>query len=288
METSVSLALAGPQPWPGLPRNAAAALVAMQADETTVGKMPLEKLIPECGKVLSGAALLLAHKNALDNIDDLRLMATEMAGLLQRKFAGLKPAELGEAIRRGAAGEYRESASEVLYLSLPNISAWLYAYQTTARHAAVKALQQSKEAELLALPRPSRDVPAELVALMQAAADGKLPAEIDFGGVLYDWLKDRGCFVAGWWPDGPPDYNELHAEEAAAFVSGPRPAGTDARREFTRFVDLVAAGEWPKDHPLARTVAAACRKRVLLEWIMQHSLAGSDLPALLAQFAPAA
>lgn len=282
MTTALTLAAdATPAP---LPPAVAAAVAAFTADTPTVGQTPLADLIPQIGDLLNGAAVLLAHKNALDNLPDLEFMATAVAKLVQFRFAGFKFAELSEAVQRGAGGQYKADAGEVLYLSLPNVSNWLYAYQTTARHQAIKALRVAEEAATLALSAPSRDHAAEVAALVRLAGHGALPPapELDFGNVLYDWLKAHGALQAGYWPAEVPDYAAIRAEETDALLAEPVPADKFERRGRTGFLNELLAGNWPAGHPLAKTVANACKKRVLREWAMQYAAEEVDPAPILA------
>ena len=279
-----NLALTSAAPAAQLSRSTTAALLAYEADTPAIGRLALWELVPMIGDLLNGAALLLAHKNALDNPLDLELMAQAVAELVQRRFAGFKFAELSEAVRRGAAGEYKATPADVLYLSLPNVNNWLYAYQTSARHDAVKFVQASDAAAQLALPAPRRDLAAEVSGLLTLAMNGSLKpaAELDFANVLYDWLKNLGAFNGIF---TAADYAEIKADATQELLDGGAPASGPDARAFRGFVAALLKDEWPAHHPLARNVNNAAKKHVLREWLLRHAAAETEPEALSQQLA---
>jgi len=281
MNTSLTLSAQGPLP--ALPASIAPAAEAYAANELPVGMQSLADVGKLFNRLLSRAALLLGHKTWQDEAE-LFALASACAALMHRKFAGLKPAEIALAIDKGAAGEYKAKAEDVVYVQLPAITSWLYAYQTTARHEAIKALRKAEESDVLALPAPVRDYAAEVVQLVTLADAGGLPPapELDFGNVLYDWLKAIGAFRDGYWPAGTPDYGSIRVEETDALLSEPPSADVLERRRRAGFLDMLLTGQWPEGHPLARTVANACKKRVLREWAIQYAAEEADAAAILA------
>ena len=286
MSTALSLV-----PAAAVPAPLASIAAAFRSDEPTVGAMAVEDVTKLFNQLLSRAALLLGHKTWQDGAE-LYVLARSCAEMAQRRYRALKPGELVLAMDRGAAGEYKAKPDEVVYVQLPSVSAWLYAYQTTARHEAIKALRKAEEAApVLLLAPPPRDYVAELLALIAQANAGKLPAaeKLDFANVLYEWLKAGGALAASCWPAGPPDYEAIRAEEAAALIEGPSPLNKTERRQRSTFIDILAdGGAWPAGHPLARTVGNACKKRVLREWLLQCAAEETDVPALLARLNEAA
>jgi hypothetical protein len=278
-----ALMIARPAALPEVSAPLAPVLAAFAGDERVVGALVVEDVTKLFNQLLSRAALLLGHKTWQDGAE-LYVLARSCAELVHRKFRGLKPAEIALAMDRGASGEYKAKADEVVYVQLPAITAWLYAYQTTARHEAIKALRKADEAELLALPAPVRDYAGEAAALVQQADAGALPPAhaLDFGNVLYDWLKSIGALRADVWPIEPPDYNTIRVEETDFLLTSPPPADKFERRGRAGFLETLLAGQWPEGHPLAKTVANACKKRVLREWVIQCAAEETDVPTLLA------
>lgn len=235
--------------------------------------------------LISGVAFLLGHSKQLLSGADLLEMANAAAEMVQRLFPGLTPAEIGRAWRCGAAGDYPEPNTLDL-VALPTLRRWLERYVAGERRQALLAV--AREPQPLALPPAPRNYAAELLALVAQAKAGQLPAapELDFANVLYHWLKSLGALQAGYWPAGPPNHEAIRAEEAEAMMKGPAPLDKSARRQRTTFIDILAdGGAWPAGHPLAKTVANACKKRVLREWLQQCADKETDVPALLAMLA---
>jgi hypothetical protein len=278
METRLMIAPALPE----VSTPLAPVLAAFSGDERVVGALPVEDVTKLFNQLLSRAALLLGHKTWQDGAE-LYVLARSCAELVHRKFRGLKPAEIALAMDRGAAGEYKAKAEDVVYVQLPAITAWLYAYQTTARHDAIKALRQADEAQQLLLPPPVRDYAAEVVELVRLAAAGSLPPAhaLDFANVLYDWLKTLGALHPGYWPVDVPDYDAIRIEEADVLLTAPAPKDKHERRQLSSFLDVLVTGHWPANHPLSRTVANACKKRVLREWVLQYAAEEIDTAAIL-------
>ena len=280
MSTALALHVSAP-----LPAVLAPVAAAMDSAEPTVGAMAVEDVTKLFNQLLSRAAMLLGHKTWQDAAE-LVVLARACAELVQRRYRGLKPAEIMLAMDRGAAGEYKTKPDEVVYVQLPAVTAWLYAYQTTVRHEAIQAKRKADEAPpALQLMPARRDYVAELAGLVAKAQASKLPAasDLDFANVLYDWLKSIGALLASRWPIEPPDYEAIRAEEAAALMERPSPLDKTERRQFHTFIDILAdGGKWPAGHPLAKTVGNACKKRVLREWLMQCAAEETNVPALLA------
>lgn len=258
-------------------------VAAFSGAERVVGALPVEDVTKLFNQLLSRAALLLGHKTWQDGAE-LYVLARSCAELVHRKFRGLKPAEIALAMDRGAAGEYKAKAEDVVYVQLPAITSWLYAYQTTARHDAIKAIRQADETQQLLLPAPVRDYAGEVVELVRLAGAGSLaPAhEMDFANVLYDWLKGIGAFRSDRWPAGPPDYDTIRVEETDTLLTAPTPKDKHERQRLNSFLEVLLTGHWPANHPLARTVANACKKRVLREWVLQYAAEEIDTASILA------
>jgi hypothetical protein len=285
MNTALTLATA-----PSVPAPLATVALAMRADSPVAGVVSGPDLAKEFNILLSRAVSLLGHR-ALQEGLDLALLSKACADLVHRRFRGMKLTEIAQALDRGAAGDYvaigptgaaKTKPDEMVYVNLPNVTAWLTAYNRTTRHEAVQVLQKADRP--IELPPPPRDIPAEISALVQQAIDSKLPDgdELDFGNVRYSWLKQYGCLRAGWWPDEVPDFEALKLEEAEAMLSE-RPKDFEEQRSFVRFADVMASGKYPANSPLNHTLEDRCKKRTFREWLMQHAMNETDMPTLLAQ-----
>lgn len=247
-----------------VPPSLSAATVAYQADQEPVRQLPINELIPVVGDLLNGAALLMGHKNALAEFDDLELMAQGIAVMIQRRFGSFKPAELSEAFQRGASGEYR-TPGDILTVAMPTVASWLEAYQTKARAAVVAAAQQP--ASQLALPGPRIDYVGSLQDLVALAKAKQLPTgfDLDLGNVLYTWLKESGALTGFRTAD---QYSQMRAEETDRLLARTVPTTGTERLEYRTFTAaLEAEGKLPDAHPLSRSVVNACKKRVLREWL---------------------
>lgn len=282
METSLTLRHPAT---PMLPPALSAAAEARHADELPVGKLP----IPEVGKLfnrlLSRAALLLGHKS-WQNDDELFTLAAACAEMAQHRFAGFKPSEIDLAMRRGGTGEYRRTPDEVVYVGLQTVADWLSAYQAKARAAVIQLEQRAAGAEPPRLPEAHPDRVKwrvdKLTELVEQAGASQLPNECDPGNCLYDWLKAIGVFRGFRTPE---EYEAIRAEEAEQILARPLPAARKDRAELKSFADALELQRWPADHPLALTVASACKKRVLREWLADMALEQADVRALLEQAA---
>jgi len=260
-----------------VPPSQSAAVAAYQADQDTARELPLNELIPIVGDLLNGAALLMGHKNALADLDDLDLMAQGIAVMIRRRFGSFKPAELSEAFQRGASGEYRKEG-DLFTVALPTVAGWLSAYQTKARAAVVLASQ----APHLALPAPRIDYVGSVLDLVVLARAGQLPAgfDLDFGNVLYTWLKASGALTGFRTAD---QYSQMRAEETDRLLARTVPASGPERLELRTFTAaLEAEGKLPESHPLSRSVVNACKKRVLREWLEYFAQGEYDVAGFLA------
>lgn len=264
-----------------LPASLNTAAVAYLADEPTVRQLPHHELIPLVGDLLNGAALLMGHKNALAELDDLDLMASGVVGLLLRRFGSLKASELSEAFQRGASGEYLSSPDEFHQLALPCVAKWLEGYQTKARAQVVASLQ--KATQPLALPAPRIDYVGSVENYLALAKAGELPTgfELDLGNVLYSWLKEASAFNGF---RSAEQYAQMRQQETDHLLTGKIPESGAERREYTSFVNALAAdGRLPDAHPLSRSVVNACKKRLLREWLEHHAQAGTNIVDFLTQ-----
>lgn len=271
---STSLAPASAALPANLPASLAPAVLAHLADQLPVREHDYTDLVPFIGDLLNGAALLLGHRNALADIEDLDLMANGVASMIQRRFASFKPAELSEAFQRGASGEYCQPG-EVLFVSLPIIASWLEGYQRTARAAAVALLSQQAQPKALLAPRI--DYLGSVLDYVALAKVGELPTgfELDMGNVLYAWLKQAGAFNGFRTAE---QYAQMQQQETDRLLAVKLPESGAARREYTSFINALAdQGELPDAHPLSRSVVNACKKRLLREWLQHHAKAGTDI-----------
>jgi len=280
---STSLTLSGaPALLPAtLPASLAPAALAYLADQLSVRELPITDLIPLIGDLLNGAALLMGHRNALADVDDLDLMANGVAAMVQRRFGSLKPAELSEAFQRGASGEYLSEPGEFNQVALPCVAKWLEGYQTKARAQVVATMQQATQRP--ALPAPRIDYVGSVQNYLALAKAGELPTgfDLDLGNVLYTWLKEASAFNGFRTAE---QYAEMRQQETDCLLAVQLPESGAARREYTTFVSaLVATGELPESHPLSRSVVNACKKRLLREWLEHHAQAGTDIVDFLTQ-----
>jgi hypothetical protein len=281
MSTSLTLSPASALLATSVPASLAPAVLAYLADQQPVRELSFTELVPLIGDLLNGAALLMGHRNALADVDDLDLMATGVAALIQRRFGSLKPAELSEAFQRGASGEYLTDPKELHQVALPCIAKWLDGYQARARAQVVAAAQQA--AQPLALPAPRIDYVGSVVNYVALAKAGELPAgfDLDIGNVLYTWLKEAGALNGFRTPE---QYAQMQQQETDQLLAVKLPESGAERREYTSFIKaLRASGELPDAHPLSRSVVNACKKRLLREWLEHHANAGTNIVDFLTE-----
>lgn len=286
----MQLARITPVELPALPPAVAAAAQAYQADELPVAKCPGPEIGKLFNRLLSRSALLLGHKTWQDE-DELFELAASCAEMVQRRFPAFKPSEVDMALRRGASGEFRRTPDEIVYVGLQTVADWLAAYQVKARAVVVKALAAANEPKLLAEGHPDR-VEWRIKALLQLRDGidaGTAPEgwEFDPGNGLYQWIKALGLLRNFRTPE---QYEQMRLEEADRLLAESDMADRDTRRKATTFAaaldTMVNDGKpWPSDHPLARTTATACMKRVLREWLQDHILEETDLDTLLREAA---
>jgi hypothetical protein len=275
-------ALTASVPTPPRPAVAVQQALAILAPDSPqrAAKLSAEELGNELLEPISGVAFLLGHsKQLLDEQGlDLNLLADAVAEMVKHRFPSLTLPEIGLAWRRGASGAYAEPGVLDL-VSLPTLARWLERYTAGERKQAL-ALRE-KETTSWALPPPQRDKAAEVVALVELAHAGQLPAsdELDFGNVLYDWLDNLAAFGGFRTRE---QYEELWVEETENMIRGARPNGGEERRQHAAFLDALGRSEWPAHHPLARSVTNAFKKRVLREWLLDLAAECPDVPALLA------
>lgn len=273
---------------PALPPAVAAAAQAYQADELPVSKLAVNEVGKLFARLLSRSALLLGHKSWQDE-DELFVLAASCAEMVQRRFPAYKPAEIDMALRRGASGEFRLKPDEVVYVGLQTVADWLAAYQVKARAEVVKQLQKAHEAESQKLlPEGHTDrVEWRVKMLMghyQQAKDGHLPAgfDLDPGNALYDWVKALGLLRNFRTPE---EYEQMRLEEADNVLADIDMARREERQRATSFAVALDANRWPAEHPLARSVVNACKKRILREWLMERVMEDADLDTLLREAA---
>lgn len=232
---------------------------------------------------ITGVAFLLGHKNSLKSADDLELLATALARVVKRRFAGFKLAEVTEALQRGASGEYRRKPDELLLPSLDHFTHWLSCYQQGCRAAALRVLAQAADAEQKRLPQPTyeQDLPAAVAQLAhQVKSLGYFPSPLDGGNLAYEWLKRIGAF-SGF--KTQEQYAEMMRKESIA-LTRQRSADKSERKQIGSFAVLLRRG-WPEQHPMANTVRNNCKKRLLREWIRYHVARGTDLHTWLTNLA---
>lgn len=222
---------------------------------------------------LAGLPILLGHNNTLKEAEDLNFMADCLAEMIQQEFPNLRVEEVTRALRQGARGKWKQRPQDVVMMSLPCFYQWLSAYHAI-RAQAVQALQAAaaKEAEaahqqqLAAAYAQQR--PTLVAQLAAALATGGLPAPLDPGSALYEWLRAIGAFRGF---RTPQQYADLLREEEERFAreraKTPPPRGCS-----TSVADVLANGPLAAD-PLRRR----CRERLLREWLFAHNELKTDL-----------
>ena len=265
-----------------VPAPVRAAATALQAGPP-VATLSTDELGDQLVVLLPAVALLLGHSKTLVKSADIDAMADAVAEMIHRRFARLNLVEIGQALRRGASGEWPRAENDVLLVSLPHVTHWLSCYCQQARAEAQLVLQSAA----LALPAPAPpqiDYVGSVVNYVGLAAAGELPAgfELDMGNVLYAWLKAVGALNGFRTSE---QYAQMQQEETDRLLAVQLPESGAERREYTSFVNALAAqGQLPDAHPLSRSVVNACKKRVLREWLEHHAAAGTDMPAHLSHF----
>lgn len=264
-----------------------AAMLLTMPDQYPARAMGTDDLIDALLEPLAVVPMLLGHSKSLLKGEDLVMLATAVADMVQRHFPAFRVGEIGLALRRGCSGEWQKPG-EILLPSLPCIRSWLQAYQDTSRARAIKVLEGAHaQQQQRLLPAPVIDYPAEVAALAEWATDhatpehpaGKFPEPLDQGNVLYNWLKKVGAFhgFLTW-----EKYERMRWKESMRRAKQP-PADLLQYRQGQQFWELLRAGKWQDGHPFADSVVNACRKRLLREWLYYHLGRGTDLRALLTE-----
>jgi hypothetical protein len=265
----------------GLMPGVTEAALMLASGSPQLRQMSSVAVADELLEVIELVPFLLGHNKQLLEDDDLLMLAKATAEMVQRSFPGLTIGEVGLAFRRGASGEWQQP-NELLQASLPCFRRWLTAYQKSDRAAAVAALQKGEQQLLsrqqLMLPAP--DVAAGYSAQVQALAEHhrqhrSFPESLDSGNLLYEWLKKIGAFT------GFKTQQQFAAmlRKEALQQAAERAAG-HVGKQITSFGEQLRRG-WPAGHPLANTVATACKKRLLREWLCYHNARGTDYLTLL-------
>lgn len=283
MSTTLALSICAPSLPASVPAAVREAATALKAGHP-VAELTTAELGDSLVVMLPATALLLGHSRTLTNSADVDALADAVAELIHRRFARLNLAEIGQALRRGASGEWPRHADDVLLVSLPHVAHWLDCYCRLARTEAQLALGQAQSLALPAPLPPQIDYVGSVVDFVALARAQALPVgfELDMGNVLYTWLKGIGA-LNGF--RTPAEYVEMQGQEADRLLSTAVPASGSERREYTSFVNALRLdGQLPDAHPLSRSVVNACKKRVLREWLEHHAAAGTDMPTHLSQF----
>jgi hypothetical protein len=264
-----------------VPAPIRAAAEALQAGPP-VATLSTDELGDHLVVLLPALALLLGHSKTLTKSADIDALADAVAEMIHRRFARLNLVEIGQALRRGASGEWPRGEHDVLLVSLPHVTHWLSCYCREGRAEAQLALQTAQ----LALPAPAPpqiDYVGSVGNYLALAAADELPVgfELDTGNLLYTWLKRLGA-LNGF--RTAAQYADMQAEEADRLLSTTIPASGTERREYTTFLNALATqGALPDAHPLSRSVVNACKKRVLREWLEHHAQAGTNIVDFFAE-----
>lgn len=266
-----------------------AALLLCAPDNLPVRRMSTYDLEEDLVDSLKVVPFLLGHSRTLLKGDDLAVLSTAVAEMVQHSFPAFTLPEISLALRRGCSGEWKKEG-EILQCSLPQIRSWLKSYQDSSRGVALKALQLRVEhRQQLALPAPDLSVgyPRQIAELAQLASDNatpehpiaRFPEPLDQGNVLYNWLKEVGAFNGF---KTLAQYVDMRRKEAILRAQRP-PDGMEAYRHGRSFWEALRAGKWPENHPFADSVVNACRKRLLRDWIKYHLSIGTDIEQHLHQ-----
>lgn len=230
------------------------------------------------------AALRMGHKNALGDDKDALLIREDVAELLREKWHYLTENEIRIVFRLGSTGELKLKPDEVVFMSVATVAEWLRRYKYTTKPA---AMEHARPFEAPASPLPEHH-PAriawkvtQIAEIVEAAIQG-VSEHHDPGNCLYDWLKEVGAFKGF---RSAQEYADMKAEETERLFRAPRSPQKDERNALRTFADALEMGNWPADHPLARTVANACKKRVLQEWVQDQVLEQNDVRADLTTLA---
>jgi len=234
---------------------------------------------------INGVLFLLGHKKQWDNDADQSLFALQVAQELQRTNPTLKVEEIELAWKRGAAGLYKNRPDEVVLVNYPNLCEWVRKYAAEARKEALVALadQRRQEEEAAeAARRPTQATidaanVATLVDLLQRHRQDEevFGPEATVGHYLFGWLEELGLLVLSN-AEKARAYKEqreamLH-ELAEKGVTHPlRPNGQAERRQYTAFVDAVAAGlATLAGNTYEAEVRLRCRNAALWEWATER------------------
>lgn len=268
-----------------------AALMLTNPEQRPARAMLTDDLIKDLFEPLAIVPMLLGHSKSLLKGEDLFVLASAVAEMVQRHFPAFRIGEIGLALRRGCSGEWQKPG-ELLLPSLPCIRSWLQAYQDGSRATAIKALQAAHlQQQQRSLPTPVIDYPKEAALLAEWVTEhatpehpaGQFPEPLDQGNVLFKWLKQVGAFRQF---KTLEQYERMHRKECLARAQRP-PAGLEEYRHGRTFWGLLYAGKWHADHPFADSVTNACCKRLLREWIYYHLGRGTDLRTWLTELAAA-
>jgi len=266
-----------------------AALMLTNPEQLPARAMLSEDLIEDLFEPLAVVPMLLGHSKSLLKGEDLVVLASAVAEMVQRSFPAFRVGEIGVALRRGCSGEWQKPG-ELLLPSLPCIRSWLQAYQDGSRATAIKALQAaSLQQQQLRLAPPSIDYPREVAELAEWVSDhatpehpaGTFPEPLDQGNVLFNWLKQVGAFRSF---KTPEQYTLMRRKESLRRAQRP-PQGMEEYRQARTFGALLRAGKWHNEHAFADSVDNALRKRLLREWIYYHLGHGTDLHTWLTELA---
>jgi hypothetical protein len=263
-----------------VPAPVRAAALLLTAGEP-VSTLTTDELGDMLVAAIPGIAFLLGHSRQYLEGNDIDAMAEAVAEMVHRRFARLNWAEISHALRRGASGEWPRSENDVLLVSLPHITHWLTCYCKEARAEAQLALQAATP--VAQLPAPRIDYVGSVIYYVTLAKAGALPSdyELDFGNVLYTWLKEAGAFNG--FRTGE-QYKQMQQEETDRLLAVKLPESGAQRREYTSFINaLQDSGELPDSHPLSRSVVNACKKRLLREWLWHHAKAGTNIVDFLTE-----
>ena len=289
LQTMLQPYRAAPLPASLPPSVQEAALMLTNAEQLPARAMLTDDLTEDLFEPVAVVPMLLGHSKSLLKGEDLFVLASAVAEMVQRSFPAFRVGEIGVALRRGCSGEWQKPG-ELLLPSLPCIRSWLQAYQDGSRATAIKALQAANlQQKQLQLIPPTIDYPrevAELAEWVSAHATpehpaGTFPEPLDQGNVLFDWLKKAGAFRRF---KTPEQYVLMRRKESLARAQRP-PAGLEEYRRCLLFWELLRAGKWHNDHAFADSVENALRKRLLKEWIYYHLGRGTDLHTWLTNLA---
>jgi hypothetical protein len=227
---------------------------------------------------LQRAALRLGHKNALADKEDALLIRDDVAELLREKWHYLTENEIRLVFRLGSTGELKLKPDEVVFLSVATVAEWLRRYKYTTKPAAMwhASSQVPPHTDLPEHHPVSIGWRVNQICLLVDAYDGLTVddvGELDPGNCLYDWLKEIRAFHGF---RTMAEYEEMRVEETERLFSSPQSPHKEERMRLRSFADALEKGNWPAEHPMARNVANACKKRVFKEWLMDQCLNDVD------------